>query len=181
VRDYTATFERAREFTLSFEVAGVKVPWFAAKWADEFVASSVADRALLSIARMQSEMINAIDSINLAQRPLLVLSFENTVLQPQDSINRIEEYLGRLSTKRTKRVLKQQNLPRQQISVGKATSRYSFTSSGSSSENEVYKKIMCEIQASGSASAITEFKSAIDSYNSRWPSQLNELEKLWAE
>jgi hypothetical protein len=181
VRDYTATFERAREFTLSFEVNGVKVPWFAAKWADEFVTSSVTDRALLSIARMQSEMINAIDSINAAQKPLLVLSFENTVLQPQDSINRLEKFLDRQSTRRTKRVLKQQNLPRQQISAGKATSSYSFTSSGSSSENEIYKKILSEIQASGSASAITEFRSAISTYNSRWPSQLSELEKLWAE
>ncbi|MFM8520666.1 MAG: hypothetical protein ACKOBK_00930, partial [Acidimicrobiaceae bacterium] len=181
VRDYTATFERAREFTLSFDVGGVKVPWFAAKWADEFANSSVTDRALLSIARMQGEMTNAIDSINSAQKPLLVLPFENTVLQPQDSINRLEKFLGRQSTRRTKRVLNQQNLPRQQISAGKATSSYSFTSSGSSSENEIYKKILSEIQASGSASAITEFRSAIRTYNSRWPSQLSELEKLWAE
>ena len=180
VRDYTATFERAREFTLSFEVNGVKVPWFAAKWADEFVTSSVTDRALLSIARMQSEMINAIDSINAAQKPLLVLSFENTVLQPQDSINKLEKFLDRQSTRRTKRVLKQQNLPRQQISAGKATSSYSFTSSDSSSESEIYKKILSEIQTSGSVSAIAEFRTAVSTYNTRWPSQLNELEKLWA-
>jgi hypothetical protein len=180
VRDYTATFERSREFTLSFEVNGVKVPWFAAQWADEFVTSSVTDRALLSIARMQSEMINAIDSINAAQKPLLVLSFENTVLQPQDSINRLEKFLDRQSTRRTKRVLKQQNLPRQQISAGKATSSYSFTSSGSSSESEIYKKILSEIQISGSVSAIAEFRTAVSTYNTRWPSQLNELEKLWA-
>ena len=180
VRDYTATFERSREFTLSFEVNGVKVPWFAAQWADEFVNSSVTDRALLSIARMQNEMIDAIDLIDAAQKPLLVLSFESTVLQPQDSINRLEKFLDRQSTRRTKQVLKQQRLPRQQISVGKATSSYSFTSSGSSSETETYKKISSEIQANGSASAIAEFRSAVSTYNSRWPSQLNELEKLWA-
>jgi len=180
VRDYTATFERSREFTLSFEVNGVKVPWFAAQWADEFVNSSVTDRALLAIARMQNEMIDAIDLIDAAQKPLLVLSFESTVLQPQDSINRLEKFLDRQSTRRTKQVLKQQRLPRQQISVGKATSSYSFTSSGSSSETETYKKISSEIQANGSASAIAEFRSAVSTYNSRWPSQLNELEKLWA-
>ena len=159
---------------------GVKVPWFAAQWANEFVNSSVTDRALLSIARMQSEMISAIDSIDAAQKPLLVLSFENTVIQPQDSINKLEKFLDRQSTRRTKRVLKQQNLPRQQISVGKATSSYSFTSSRSSSESGTYKKILSEIQASGTASAIAEFKTAVSIYNSRWPSQLNELEKLWA-
>jgi len=129
---------------------------------------------------MQSEMISAIDTIDAAQKPLLVLPFENTVLQPQESINRLEKFLGRQSTRRTNRVLKQQNLPRQQISAGKATSSYSFTSSDSSSESEIYKKILSEIQASGSASAIAEFRTAVSTYNSQWPSQLNAFENLWA-
>jgi hypothetical protein len=177
VRDYTAKFERTREFTLSFEVSGVKVPWFAADWADEFVSSSITDRALLSIARMQSEMFGSIDSINAAQKPILVLSFENTVLQPEDSIEKLENFLNRPRTRRTNRVLRQQNLPRKQISAGKATSSFSFTSNSASSEHETYKKVFKEIEAGGSLSAINEFRSAVNSYNLRWPSQLNEFEK----
>ena len=179
VRDYTATFERAREFTLSFEVSGVKVPWFAANWADEFVESSVTDRALLSIARMQSEMLEAIDKITAAAKPLHILSFENAVTNSQDSINKLEKFLNRSVTRRTKKVLKQQNLPRAHISAGKATSSFSFTSNGASSEDEIYKKITAEISANGSEKAIAEFKIAIAVYNSRWPSQLAELEKVW--
>ena len=177
VRDYTAKFERTREFTLSFEVSGVKLPWFAADWADEFVSSSITDRALLSIARMQSEMFSSIDSINAAQKPLLVLSFENTVLQPEDSIEKLEVFLNRPRTPRTNRVLRQQNLPRKQISAGKATSSFSFTSNSASSEHETYKEIFKEIEAGGSLSAINEFRSAVNAYNLRWPSQLNEFEK----
>lgn len=177
VRDYTAEFERTREFTLSFEVSGVKVPWFAADWADEFVSSSITDRALLSIARMQSGMFSSIDSINAAQQPLLVLSFENTVLRPEDSIEKLEIFLNRPRTRRTNRVLRQQNLPRKQISAGKATSSFSFTSNSASSEHETYKKVFEEIEADGSLSAINEFRSAINAYNLRWPSQLNEFEK----
>jgi len=177
VRDYTAKFERTREFTLSFEVSGVKVPWFAADWADEFVSSSITDRALLSIARMQSEMISSIDSINAAQKPLLVLSFENTVLRPEDSIEKLENFLNRPRTRRTNRVLRQQNLPRKQISAGKATSSFSFTSNSASSEHETYKKVFKEIEDGGSLSAINEFRSAVNAYNLRWPSQLNEFEK----
>lgn len=180
VRDYTATFERAREFTLSFEVDGVKVPWFARTWADEFVASSVADRALLSVARMQTEMIKAIDSINASQQPLLVLSFENTVLKPQNTLTELEKFLGRQTTRRTKRVLKSQNLPRTQISAGKATSSFSFTTSSSSSEEDIYKSVANEIADTGSTNAIREFKSAITEYNLRWPSQLTDLESTWA-
>ena len=177
VRDYTAKFERTREFTLSFEVSGVKVPWFAADWADEFVSSSITDRALLSIARMQSEMFSSIDSINAAQKPLLVLSFENTVLQPEDSIEKLEVFLNRPRTPRTNRVLRQQNLPRKQISAGKATSSFSFTSNSASSEHKTYTEIFKEIEAGGSLSAINEFRSAVNAYNLRWPSQLNEFEK----
>lgn len=177
VRDYTAKFERTREFTLSFEVSGVKVPWFAADWADEFVSSSITDRALLSIARMQSEMFSSIDSINAAQKPLLVLSFENTVLRPEDSIKKLENFLNRPRTRRTNRVLRQQNLPRKKISAGKATSSFSFTSNSASSEHETYKEIFKEIEDGGSLSAINEFRSAVNAYNLRWPSQLNEFEK----
>jgi hypothetical protein len=177
VRDYTAEFERTREFTLSFEVSGVKVPWFAADWADEFVSSSITDRALLSIARMQSGMFSSIDSINAAQQPLLVLSFENTVLRPEDSIEKLEIFLNRPRTRRTNRVLRQQNLPRKQISAGKATSSFSFTSNSASSEHETYKKVFEEIEADGSLSAVDEFRSAVNAYNLRWPSQLNEFEK----
>lgn len=180
VRDYTSRFERAREFTLSFEVSGVKVPWFAEGWADEFVMASITDRALFSIARMQSEMIEAIDKIESSSQPLLVLSFENAVINTQDAIQKLETFLGRSRTRRTNRVLKQQFLPRTQISAGKQTSSFSFTSSAASTEPEIYQNIINEIAKNGSVGAISEFRSAITSYNSRWPSALNQLENLWA-
>ena len=179
VRDYTATFERSREFTLSFELNGVKVPWFAAKWAEEFSRSSIADRALLSIARMQDTMIKSIEQIQSTAKLLLVLSFEKTVLEPENTIRQLENFLDRTRTKRTNKVLKQQSLPRTQISAGKATSSFSFTSNTEDSEAKIYQKVVAEISTSGSASAIAEFKLAIDQYNKRWPSPLAELERSW--
>ena len=179
VRDYTATFERSREFTLSFELNGVKVPWFAANWAEEFSRSSVADRALLSIARMQDTMIKSIDQIRSTAKPLLVLSFEDTVLDPEHAIRQLENFLDRTRTKRTTKVLKRQSLPRTRISAGKATSSFSFTSNAEDSEAEIYQKVAAEISTNGSASAIAEFKSAIDQYDKRWPSPLAEVERSW--
>lgn len=179
VSAYTATFERSREFTLSFELNGVKIPWFAASWAKEFAESSIADRALLSIARMQDSMLKSIDAINAAGQPILVVSFEDSVLNPEKSIKLLEQFLDRSRTKRTKRVLKHQNLPRTQISAGKATSSFSFNSDPSTPEGEIYKKIAQEIAATGSPSAVQEFKSAISKYNSRWPSPLTALENTW--
>ena len=124
-------------------------------------------------------MIKSIDEINAAGEPLLVISFEDSVLNPEKSIKLLEQFLDRPHTKRTKRVLKQQNLPRTQISAGKATSSFSFNSDSSTSEAEIYKKIADEITATGSPSAIQEFQSAISKYNSRWPSPLTALENTW--
>ena len=39
------------------------------------------------------------------------------------------------------------------------------------------KKVFKEIEDGGSLSAINEFRSAVNAYNLRWPSQLNEFEK----
>ena len=64
----------------------VKIPWFAASWAEEFAKASITDRALLSVARMQDSMIKSIDEINAAGEPLLVISFEDSVLNPEKSI-----------------------------------------------------------------------------------------------
>jgi hypothetical protein len=158
---------------------GVKIPWFAASWAEEFAKASITDRALLSVARMQDSMLKSIDEINAAGQPMLVVSFEDSVLNTEKSIKLLEQFLDRPRTKRTKRVLKQQNLPRTQISAGKATSSFSFNSDSLTSEAEIYKKITNEITATGSPSAVQEFKSAISKYNLCWPSPLTALEDTW--
>jgi len=176
---YIATFERVREFTLSFEVDGEKVPWFAQSWAQEFANSSIADRALLSIARTQQSMISSIDEIGSDDRRFLVLSFENIVLKPVECLQQLEEFLNRNRTRRTKKVFKQQDLPRKNISVGKATSEFSFNTDSSVTEAEVYNQVADEILKSGTASAIAEFKLAIAEYNKRWPSPLADLEASW--
>jgi len=179
VCSYIATFERAREFTLSFEFNGEKIPWFARSWAQEFANSSIVDRALLSIARMQQSMLSSIDQIGSAGRPFLVLSFENVVLKPVEGLQQLEEFLNRNRTRRTKRVFKQQGLPRKNISAGKATSAFSFNTDPSSTEAEVYNQVADEIFKSGTASAIAEFKLAIAEYNKRWPNPLADLEASW--
>lgn len=157
VRGYIANFERAREFTLSFDHKG-KIPWFAASWADEFAESSIADRALLSISRIQKSVIDLIDSLAKTDKPLLVLAFEQAVINPTETIDKLEKFLDRTSTKRTKRVLKQQSLPRAQISAGKSTSSFSFVSTSSSTEKEIYSQITEAIQSLAGEKQLKNFE-----------------------
>ena len=181
VYDYTASFERSREFTLSYKLKGVKVPWFAEEWAEEFAAASVTDRALLSIARVQKLMTDAINEHASLGKNFLVLAFEDTVLDTQTALIQLEQFLGRKRTKLTGRVMRQQALPRTQISAGKSTSSFSFNTETFKSELQIYEQIVRNITDTGSRSAIKEFRDAIAVYDSRWPSPLAELGSSWSE
>lgn len=179
VRDYTAAFERSREFTLSFDFEGTKIPWFAESWAKEFAEASITDRALLSIARMQNSMIKAIEQLSSTSKPILVLAFESTVLDPQSALTQLEQFLGRTRTTRTDRVLRQQALPRTKISAGKSTSSFSFNPKTSVTEVQIYEQIVENINNTGTATAIKEFYDAISIYDSLWSSPLAELDSSW--
>ncbi len=181
VYDYTASFERSREFTLAYKLKGVKVPWFAKEWAEEFAAASVTDRALLSIARVQKLMIDSINEHASLGKNFLVLAFEDTVLDPQTALTQLEQFLGRKRTKLTGRVMRQQALPRTQISAGKSTSSFSFNTETFKSELQIYEQIVETVTDTGSLSAIKEFRDAIAVYDSRWPSPLAELGTSWSK
>jgi len=180
VRDYIASFERSREFTLSYKLKGVKIPWFAKEWAGEFAEASVTDRALISIARVQKLMIDAINKHASLGENFLVLAFEDTVLDTQTALTQLEQFLGRTRTKLTGRVMRQQALPRTQISAGKSTSSFSFNSETSKSESQIYEQIVKAVTDMGSQSAIKEFCDAIAVYDSRWPTPLAELGSSWS-
>ena len=180
-RDYLSVFDRPREFDLAWDLNGVKIPVFAKNWATEFADASIADRALLTIARVKKATVESIDQITLSGKPILVLSFENTVLDPQTALLQLESFLGRTRTKFTKRVLRHQALPRTQISAGKSTSSFSFNSKSSMTERQIYEQITESITKNASPYAIKEFQDAISLYNSRWPSPLAELESSWSK
>ena len=126
-------------------------------------------------------MIELIDSLAKSDKPLLVLAFEQAVTDPNSTISKLEKFLDRTSKQRTKRVLKQQSLPRSQISAGKSTSSFSFVSTASSTEEEIYLQITKSIESLASEKAIQEFQETIYNYNARWASPLNELESLWSK
>jgi hypothetical protein len=124
-------------------------------------------------------VIKLIDTQENSEKPTLVVSFEQTVTNPTGVIKELEAFLNRATTKHTSRVLKQQSLPREQISAGRSTSTFSFVSNSASSEAEIYTQIVTTISKIATKTAVTEFYEAIKNYNSRWPSSLVDLESIW--
>lgn len=171
MRDYLATFDREREFTISVDHGGVKVPWFAAEWAADFAAARVPDQALQSIARRQADALSFIDNTP-CEYPLLVVAFEELVLDPEPTIQRLREFLGRGTTPDLARVMRRQRIPRDAIAAGRATSSYSFTSRRGADDETVYRETMDTIARECGDAARAEFARAIVEYDRRFPSPL---------
>lgn len=173
-QSYLSRFEGAREFTLSLETEGKKVPWFAADWSTEFVELSSMDKVLTSIVRLYRWMFSVIDEPP-GGVALLVVSFEQMVLDPEPVITRLESFLGRPHHPRVGRILRSQKLPRERISQGKGHAAYGFQRTCAASEGDEYLTLLDAVKRQGSAARVDEFLTLISEYNHRWPSVLSQF------
>lgn len=167
---YLSRFDGPREFTIAFDVAGNKVPWFAANWAEEYVALSPADRILTSIVRLYEQSFGAIDRLASRRGSLLVLTFEQLVLDPHRAMQQLEEFLGRAHHPRLRSLLRQQRLPRVLLNQGTGHKDYGWHATADVSEQDAYEKLWEPIRASASEKYLGQFKDLIAKYNARWPS-----------
>ncbi len=171
---YLSRFAGPREFTVSFDCGGHKVPWFAASWSDEYLGLSVTDRVLASLVRLYDWLFSVIDETD--RRRLLVVSFENTAFSPGPMLGQLETFLGRAHHPRVGRILRAQKLPRRRIMQGKGHAAYGWHLSLEASEREEYDALLAFVRESGTARYIDPFTALITDYNRRWPSLLNEFE-----
>lgn len=175
--DYLRDFDRHREFTVSVEHDGVKVPWWAADWAGPYVAMGTMDRALASITHLYGLLIDAFTRRETDPR-LLVLSFEDLVMRPTDTFPRVARFLGRDLGPKTDKILKRERIPRPTITHGRAFSAHNWASSGQVSERDVYELEINYIKEHGSPTHIDRFHETIRRYNALWPSELHAFESI---
>lgn len=172
---YLGRFDSPREFTVSFNHEKTKVPWFAADWADEFVQSNLMDRALLSIVRLYEWLEDAIRDANAEARSVLVLSFESLLMDTDRSMEELKSFLGRSHHRRLRGILRRQKIPRKTISHGIGNASYGWRKASLRTEADVYAQNMDLIHAEATESAFSKFIAAVDSYNRRYPSELEAL------
>ena len=170
---YLSNFDHHREFSISFEYNGQKVPWFASSWKDKYVGMTVMDRALSSIIFMYSMLLESLDSLNLDNQKIFVTSFESFVMNTKDELVKLESFLGRSHDKNIKKILKQQKIPREQLLQGKGHAGYGWTETKADSEKDAYNNELKLIQTKASDAVLSEFNNLIQNYNKRWPSILS--------
>ena len=175
--DYLRDSLRHREFTVSLDVRGEKVPWWAADWAEEFIGMGTMDRALASISHLYELLISRFDQHRHDSR-LLVVSFEDVVMRPQTTFPRIADFLGRDLSRKTDKILTRERIPRPTITHGRAYSAHNWATDGDVTEREVYEMEMRYIQEGASSAVLERFQQTVRQYDELWPSELNAFAKV---
>ena len=170
--DYLRDSLRHREFTVSFDVRGEKVPWWAADWAEDFIAMNTMDRALSSISHLYDLLIAQFERHRNDPR-LLVISFEDVVMRPQTTFPRIADFVGRELSRKTDKILTRERIPRPTITHGRAFSAHNWASDGDVTERQVYEMEMKYVSESATTRVLDRFRDTIRKYDELWPSELN--------
>lgn len=172
---YLQGFGSPREFTISFNHRGEKIPWFTAGWEDQFVEASAMDKALLSIIKLYEWLENSIQEASAKGRNVLMLSFESLVLTPDESLQKVASFLGRAHHPRLSAILRKQKIPRKTISQGKGHAVYGW-SYDPSGERDVYMRNLAFVRSEGSAAIVDRFLALIETYNKKHPSTLSQYQ-----
>ncbi len=170
VNSYLRDFHRQREFTLSFDFQGHKVPWIAHSWCSEYASSNIDEKTLLLIARSQEAILQS-----MTRSDLLILSFEQFVTDTRLCIDQIVSYLGRPVHYSTRRAMKRHRLPRVNVSAGRKSNSRSWISSKTEDESEIYRRLWTATKATVSESTWREFQDAINKYELTFPSSLTTI------
>jgi len=169
---YLENFERSREFTLGTQVASSRVPWFALKWIDEFIAMRPIDRAIRSIYEMQTTSspisVSGTDtSVGSTSKPILTVAFEHLIGNTHQVLQQVSQYLDRSPTKFTRRAIRRQKVPRQLSSRGKASNPMSWLPNPRLTYEEQLNLLRQQIGAQASAGSILLLDTAIKNYEQR--------------
>ena len=170
---FLSKFDSDRVFTLSFDYQGHKVPWFASKWKDKYIEMTIIDRVLYSIICLYDLLFDSLSKIDIDKPNTLVISFESFVMNTKEELERLHLFLGRSHSLKIKKILKQQKIPRKQLSMGKGHTSYGWSKSDAGSEYEEYNNKLKFIENKGSKDILERFDALIKKYNQRWPSVLS--------
>lgn len=108
-----------RVFDVWIEYKGRAIPWMALGWEDLYLNSNRMDRTIYGIESQWRLGMNALKNMpDGDRRHVLVVPFEQFVLNPDPFMRQIEQLLGMQADAATRRMLKKQNVPRKRYAEG---------------------------------------------------------------
>ena len=109
----------ARDFTIYFEHKGKQVPYFVSGWQNLFINSNFMDKAIYSLEKhikLSQEKMTYLESRYNSN--FIIVPFEQYVIKPWPFMEQIEQRLENRITKKTRNMMKKQNVPRKMYSEG---------------------------------------------------------------
>ena len=106
----------------------------------------------------------------------LIVSFEDISMNTYSELDRISSFLGRPYSKKLKKILAQQKIPRKLLFQGKGHSSYGWSKDDSKLEYDFYKKQYNFISEESSEGVLNNFQLLVEKYNQNWPSILSDFE-----
>jgi hypothetical protein len=169
---YLERFNSPREFTVSFEHKGIKVPWFVAGWEDEYIKANSMDKVLICLIRLYAWLDESTDKAKISGHQLLTISFEALIMSPDKPLVELEFFLGRKHYPKLNSLLRKQKVPRKTISQGRGRAAYGWSNDGVKSEAQVYDQNLKLVKTNGTSEHISDFLKLIEKYNQKHPSIL---------
>jgi hypothetical protein len=111
---YLSRFEGMREATLSFDYKGNKLPWFVDEFKEGYITGTLEERAVICLVEVYTKLLIRVEALDFGAENFLILEFEDVELETDSVLVRLEQFLGRRTTRFTNRVCKKLGLPRSQ-------------------------------------------------------------------
>ena len=106
-----------RDFTVWIDDDhGAPVPWFAQGWKDSYWSLSKFDRAVLSIESLSRDYKK--NNTSQTHQTTFIIPFEHFVLQTEDYVTKLADWIGTSASRYTRKLCRKQNLPRSNINAG---------------------------------------------------------------
>ena len=174
---YLERYDSPREFTLSFYHNDHKIPWWAKDFKDDFIAYDAFNKSLLSIIKCYSHLFDSDLSDLEKGNNLLFLSFEDIVLKSEDSLLKISTFLKRNHSKKIKKILSTQNIPRSILADGVGHKSYGWKRPlKNNGEKNFYDDLLSNLKKKGEYKNVQKFLKLIETYNERFPSYLSNFQ-----
>lgn len=111
--------QHVRDFTIYFSYNNTQLPYFAFGWEELFLNSNDVEKSIYFMDKLTTKSEMAKKSlIEKYNAKILTIPFEPFVINPWLYMGQIEHFLGTNATATTRRVMKQQNVPRKLYAEG---------------------------------------------------------------
>lgn len=167
---YLQRFLSPREFTLSIEYRGCKVPWFS----HEHLPNDLGDQGSITrtIALLTASYHGLLKSLrsecsdHRAQKPpdLFVVDFQQICYETASVLGLLTNFIGRPYTNSLQTILRTEKLPRSAQARGRGFLSYGFDPESKVSDSDFKAATLAEIQLGVSARLFDHFIGVIEDY-----------------